>query len=102
MRAVEGLAKNDFVRESLAKVTAPTIIIYGTGDRLIPNAYLHGGKTAWTMEWGHSQIAGSELVALPGCGHTVQLDCTTEFNGALFAFLAKHQAPEESSSPKQE
>jgi pimeloyl-ACP methyl ester carboxylesterase len=89
VRAVEGLAKNDFVRESLGKVRAPTVIVYGTADRLIPNAFLHGGLTKWTMESGHSQIAGSELVALPGCGHTVQLDCSAEFNAALFAFLGK-------------
>lgn len=93
VRSVEGLAKNDFVRESLAKVKAPTVILYGTGDRLIPNAYLHGGRTAWTMESGRSQIAGSELIALPGCGHTLQLDCTAQFNEALFAFLGKQPVP---------
>ncbi len=101
VRAVEGLAKNDFVRESLSKVKAPTVIIYGTADRLIPNAFLHGGMTKWTMESGHAQITGSELVPLAGCGHTVQLDCTTEFNAAFFAFLSRQPvpAPAENGAP---
>jgi pimeloyl-ACP methyl ester carboxylesterase len=89
VRTVEGLAHNNFVRESLAKVLAPTVIIFGNGDRLIPNAYLHGGFTKSIMEVGHQGIAGSELVELDGCGHTVQLDCTAAFNAALFTFLGK-------------
>ena len=89
VRTVEGLTKNDFVRESLGKVTAPAVIIYGTGDRLIPNAFLHGGFTRWTMEGGREGIKGSELVELNRCGHTVQLDCAEEFNAAMFAFLGK-------------
>ncbi len=102
VRSVEGLAKNDFVRESLPKVKAPTVIIYGTGDRLIPNAYLHGGRTATTMESGHEQIAGSALVPLAGCGHTVQLDCAPEFNAAFFAFLAKQPVPVKPEAPPSE
>lgn len=99
VRTVEGLAKNDFVRESVKQVKAPTVIVYGTGDRLIPNAFLHGGKTKWIMELGHEQIAGSELVALEGCGHTVQLDCAEQFNAAFFAFLAKQPVPVPVSVP---
>lgn len=88
VRTVEGLAKNDFVRESLAKVKAPTAIVFGTGDRLIPNAFLHGGRTETIMQAGHDGIAGSQLVPLAGCGHLVQLDCSEAFNDALFSFLA--------------
>ncbi|MFZ5445545.1 MAG: alpha/beta fold hydrolase [Myxococcota bacterium] len=94
VRVVEGLAKNNFVRESLAKVKAPTVIVYGTADKLIPNAFLHGGFTRDVMKAGHEQIAGSELVELAGCGHTLQLDCPAQFNEALFAFLAKQPKPE--------
>lgn len=99
VRTVEGLAKNDFVRESLGKVKAPTVIIYGSADRLIPNAYLHGGFTKWTMEKGRDGIAGSELVELEGCGHTLQLDCAGKFNEALFAFLARQPAPQPVEPP---
>ena len=102
VRTVEGLAKNDFVRESLAQVKAPTLIIFGTGDRLIPNGYLHGGFTRWIMEDGHAQIAGSELTALDGCGHTVQLDCAEAFNERLFEFLAKQPVPAGAEAPAKE
>ena len=87
VRTVEGLARNDFVRESLGRVAAPTLIIYGNGDRLIPNPFLHGGFTRDVMAWGQGQIKGAQLTELKGCGHTVQLDCPTEFNEALLGFL---------------
>lgn len=93
VRVVEGLAKNNFVRESLGKVKAPTVIVYGTADKLIPNGFLHGGFTRDVMKSGHERIAGSELVELKGCGHTLQLDCPAQFNEALFAFLGKQPKP---------
>jgi pimeloyl-ACP methyl ester carboxylesterase len=92
VRTVEGLAKNNFVRESLAKVTAPTLIVFGNRDRLIPNAFLHGGFTGTTMEVGHEGIAHSRLLEFKGCGHTVQLDCAEEFNRALLGFLTELEA----------
>lgn len=89
VRTVEGLAKNDFVRENAKNITAPTVIIFGNGDRLIPNGFLHAGEPRWTFEIGHEAIKGSELVEIKGCGHTIQLDCTEQFNTELFAFLKK-------------
>lgn len=88
VRTVEGLAQNNFVRESLGRVVAPTLIIYGTGDRLIPNAFLHGGFTRDVMRSGQEKIPGAALTELAGCGHTVQLDCAPAFNEALLGFLA--------------
>lgn len=97
VRTVEGLTKDDFVRESLPKIAAPTVIIYGTSDRLIPNGFMHGGFTKDVMAYGHEKIRGSELVALNDCGHTVQLDCSEKFNEAFFAFLKKLPAPPETA-----
>ncbi len=88
VRTVEGLTRNDFVRENLDRVKVPTLIVYGDEDRLIPNPFLHGGTAAEIMSYGHSQIAGSKLVELPGCGHSIQLDCPTEYNAAVVEFLA--------------
>lgn len=99
VRTVEGLAKNDFVRESLAKVKAPTLIIHGSADRLIPNAFLHGGFTSTTMKLGQEGIANSERVELKGCGHTVQLDCSSEFNAAMFGFFGKLPKVEAKPAP---
>ncbi|APR75174.1 Alpha/beta hydrolase fold protein [Minicystis rosea] len=87
VKTVAGLADNDFVRTSLDKVKAPTVIVYGDRDQLIPNPFLHGGFTSSIMRQGHERIAGSRLVALEGCGHTVQMDCPREYNEAVLAFL---------------
>jgi pimeloyl-ACP methyl ester carboxylesterase len=87
VRTVKGLAHNDFVRDNLHHVTVPTVIIYGTDDRLIPNPFLHGGETRDIMEYGASRIPGAKLVPLKGCGHTVQLDCPARFNEVALPFL---------------
>lgn len=113
VRTVRGLSHNDFVRDNLHRVTVPTVIIYGTDDRLIPSPFLHGGEARGIMEYGASHIPGAKLVALEGCGHTVQLDCTERFNEAAFAFVrdvaagrievpsapAKEEAPRPESPP---
>ncbi|MBE2249435.1 MAG: alpha/beta hydrolase [Myxococcus sp.] len=87
VRAVDGLTHNDFVRDSLAKVQARTLIVFGEDDRLIPNPFLHGGRARKVMEYGAAKIAGSTLVGLPGCGHTVQMDCHEPYNAQVLAFL---------------
>ncbi len=89
VKAIHGLAANDFVRTSLDGVQVPTIIIHGDMDRLIPNPFLHGGTSRSVMASGQAGIAGSELVTLAGCGHSVQLDCPAEFNAAMDGFLAR-------------
>lgn len=87
VKTVAGLADNDFVRTSLDKIKAPTLIVYGDRDQLIPNPYLHGGFTSQIMGYGHEKIAGSKLVGIPRCGHTVQMDCPREYNEAVLGFL---------------
>ena len=88
VKTVGGLSNNDFIRQRLGEVKAPTLIVYGDRDALIPNPFLHGGRTAAIMEYGHAGIQGSKLVELEGCGHTVQIDCAPEYNAAALGFLA--------------
>jgi pimeloyl-ACP methyl ester carboxylesterase len=95
VRSVQGLANNDFVRESLDKVTVPTLIVFGEDDRLIPNPFLHGGTAREVMEYGHANIRGSTLVGLLKCGHSVQLDCPEEYNTAVSGFLSALQQPQQ-------
>ena len=80
VRTVDGLAHDDFVRDSLGRITVPTLIIYGEDDRLIPNPFLHGGEARDIMSYGHEHIPGSTLVGLERCGHTIQMDCPEEYN----------------------
>jgi pimeloyl-ACP methyl ester carboxylesterase len=106
VRTVKGLAHNDFVRDNLHRVSVPTLIVYGTDDRLIPNPFLHGGETRDIMEYGASRIPGAKLVPLEGCGHTVQLDCPARFNEAVLPFLGAvaqgRVAVPEGTAPKEE
>lgn len=88
VRSVDGLAHNDFVRDSLGKIETPTLIVFGQEDRLIPNAYLHGGWARTEMSWGAKQIKGSQLVGLDHCGHLLQMDCHDELNPKMFEFIA--------------
>ncbi|MBN1203978.1 MAG: alpha/beta hydrolase [Myxococcaceae bacterium] len=99
VRTVHGLSQNDFVRDSLGHIQAPTIIVFGEDDRLIPNPFLHGGRAREIMEYGHAGIRGSQLVGLERCGHSVQLDCPEEYNAAVSAFLAKLPAPATEPAP---
>jgi pimeloyl-ACP methyl ester carboxylesterase len=89
VRTVDGLAHDDFVRDSLGHIQAPTIIVFGEDDRLIPNPFMHGGRAREIFEYGHAGIKGSELVGLDRCGHSVQLDCPQEYNDAVSTFLKK-------------
>lgn len=101
VRTVDGLAHDDFVRDNLGHIQAPTIIVFGEDDRLIPNPFLHGGRAREIFEFGHAGIRGSQLVGLERCGHSVQLDCPQEYNEAVSAFLKKLTASAP-SEPKQE
>jgi pimeloyl-ACP methyl ester carboxylesterase len=88
VRSVQGLAHNDLVRTSLGRITAPTLIIFGEDDRLIPSSFLHPGYPRDIFEVGHAGIQGSKLVGLASCGHSVQLDCPSEYGAAVNDFLA--------------
>jgi pimeloyl-ACP methyl ester carboxylesterase len=101
VRSVDGLAHDDFVRDSLGHIHAPTIIVFGKNDRLIPNPFMHGGWARDIMEYGHENIRGSQLVELDGCGHSVQLDCPQEYNATVSTFL-KNLPASGSEAPKQE
>jgi pimeloyl-ACP methyl ester carboxylesterase len=56
----------------------PTLLIWGTGDRIIPVAH---GRSAV------KQIPGSRLVEIPGAGHWPQLDDPARFASELTRFI---------------
>ncbi len=68
-----GLAKR------LHRVAAPTLIVWGENDALIPSAY--------AGEFG-SRIAGSRVEILPDCGHIPQLERGGETLETVRGFLA--------------
>jgi pimeloyl-ACP methyl ester carboxylesterase len=87
-RSIAGMVDHPVI-DRLAKIKAPTLIIFGTDDRMIPNQILHGGRTRAIAEAGHRGIPSSELVMIQGAGHTVQHDAGDAFNDAMQQFLGR-------------
>ena len=64
--------------DRLSRIRVPTLITAGDQDIFTPLEY------AQTL---HGRIAGSELFALPGCGHAHHWEALAEFNARTLAFL---------------
>ncbi len=73
----------------LNKIKAPTFIIYGKYDGLIPNPYLHPGFTEDIFNYGASQIKGSTIQQIDNCGHMLQIEKPEEFNREVLGFINK-------------
>jgi len=63
----------------IRKIRCPTLIVCGSEDQLTPVKH---------SEYLHREIANSELLVIPGAGHSVMLEKHREFNEALAAFEA--------------
>jgi pimeloyl-ACP methyl ester carboxylesterase len=61
------------------KITARTLIVCGAEDQLTPPKY---------SQYLHDKIRDSELLVIPGAGHSVMLEKYREFNRALEVFLS--------------
>ena len=70
------------VRERLAEIQSPTLVITGDDDRIVP--------TDQSVRLA-SELPGAELVVLPDCGHIPQEECPTPFLEAIRTFLARIQ-----------
>jgi len=73
------LRQEDVVDGKLGGIKAPTLIVWGREDALVP---LAAGKALG------EDIAGSQTVVLDSCGHVPQVECSAGFNAALLKFLA--------------
>lgn len=85
-RSIAGMVDHP-VWDVAAKVAAPTLIVYGTDDRMIPNPVFNGGRTRAVAEAARDAIPGARLVLVPGAGHTVHHDAPAAFNRAVEEFL---------------
>ncbi len=85
-RSVAGML--DFpVRDRLAAIGVPTLVVFGAADRMIPNPIFTGGATRSIARIAEERIPGARLVMIPGAGHTVHHDAPEPFNAALQEFL---------------
>jgi len=68
------------VEESLARLTVPTLILWGREDHMLP---LTQGLA------GREKITGARLQVWEGCGHVPQLEKPEDFNRLVIAFLSE-------------
>ena len=68
------------VQEEIQAVSAPTLLIWGEKDTLVPSSL------AYML---HKDIAHSRLVLLKKAGHVCMYDRPRDFNSAVLAFLAR-------------
>jgi pimeloyl-ACP methyl ester carboxylesterase len=64
--------------DRLSAVRAPTLVIAGTDDRLVPPENSHEIAR---------RIPGAKLVLLPGAPHRLFAECAEAFNREVLAFL---------------
>ena len=89
MDALEALLEYDF-RDRLPDITAPTLIVWGEEDMLVP---------VRDAEEFEKSIPQARKVVLEDTGHVPMVERPTSFNDCLLEFLARGQ-PEESESRK--
>ena len=63
----------------VGRIALPTLILCGDADRMTPVKY---------SQYLHMQIAGSQLVIVPGAGHMVMLEQPAAAAGSVAAFLS--------------
>ncbi len=64
LRQMAAIVSNGDRREKLTSVTAPTVVVHGTDDPLVP---VEGGRDT------AASIPGAELIEIPGMGHDFPL-----------------------------
>ncbi|HSU16400.1 alpha/beta hydrolase [Longimicrobium sp.] len=77
LRGLRHILRDD-VRPLLPRISAPTLILWGEKDGLVPL------EAARELRAG---IAGSRLLVIPNAYHNVMVDRPDEFNAALLSFL---------------
>jgi pimeloyl-ACP methyl ester carboxylesterase len=73
-------AADQFEDEKAGSIHAPTLVLWGHDDALIPLA---------SGERYQKTIPGAKLVVLDRCGHIPQIEKPQEFNKALLEFLSQ-------------
>ncbi|HSE83751.1 MAG TPA: alpha/beta fold hydrolase [Thermodesulfobacteriota bacterium] len=71
------------VNDRISDIKAPTLILYGEEDILIPLKY---------SKLLHEKIKGSRLVILKNCGHVPPIEKPEEFNSTVINFLKNYDS----------
>lgn len=70
------------VTRTVRQIVAPTLVIVGNEDPITPVAEAQGIA---------NEVAGAELVVIPGAGHLTNIEMPVEFNRAVLSFLLRQK-----------
>jgi len=79
-QTVAGFAQNQFVDTKLSSLHAPTLVVWGREDDLLPESEAEKFRIG---------ISGAKLVVLDQCGHLPQIEKPADFNRAVLDFLGR-------------
>jgi pimeloyl-ACP methyl ester carboxylesterase len=75
----QGIADRKPLLDELPRIAVPTLVVCGENDE----------PFVGPSQRIHERIRGSELVMIPECGHTPQIEKPGEFNSIVLGFLAR-------------
>lgn len=78
MSTLLGIRDSPALPGRLSKILAPTLLVWGDNDRMIPLQYSKGYI---------NEIPHSNLVVMKNCGHTPYVENSIEFNREILKFL---------------
>ena len=85
--AVAGMV-DEPVYDRLGEVEQPTLVLYGTGDRLIPNPYLNPQwDTAAIAQRAEEALPNAQVHMIDAAGHLLMVEQPEAFRRHLQAFL---------------
>ncbi|MCB9744660.1 MAG: alpha/beta hydrolase [Alphaproteobacteria bacterium] len=87
-RCIHGMLDHP-VRAELGRLVCPTLVVFGSEDRMIPNPVFTGGTTAAIAAEARRLIRHARLSLLDGAGHYAHHDDPEGFHAAADAFLAE-------------
>jgi pimeloyl-ACP methyl ester carboxylesterase len=88
-RSVAGMLKAD-VRDRLGEIDVPALVLFGAGDKLIPNQYLHEDMTtADVAERARTALPNATVQLVNGAGHLLVLERPGVFREELRAFVGE-------------
>ncbi len=90
-RAIAGMLDGP-VFDRLGEVEAPTLVLFGTGDKLIPNRFLHPELTAEAVaQSAAAALPNAKLQMIEDAGHLLIIERPEAFSSAVLAFLESEE-----------
>lgn len=81
---------NHPVRDSLVRLTMPTLVVFGRNDALIPNKTFHPTSTVELVAQEANRIPRVSIEFIASAGHLLQIDRADDFDQVLRKFLTSN------------